>query len=747
MKEYIRCPRCGQQNPAFRKSCEWCGARLPHQGDEGMPPVPEEEQELDALVEPEENAFDTSTLLEDEDLRRWLNEVLGEEGEEGPLTEEVEEARAGTVEEEQGEKAPSVVEEEPVLPPEEPLSLAGEVEVPEWVHEAMQEEGPEEEETFFPEKEGAPQEPLLEAEFPEWLREEAGVQEPVGEAEGEVDLVEEGAIRRETFPFPGEGEEEEIPPWLQEEDASPAPEAVEAFSGVDESELSMEEAEPESGAPEEVPEGLTWLSELAEEAPGEEEPLSWLLESEETEGEVPEQEAFPMAEAPEEEVVSAPEEEVPVPSVFEEQEEQREETEPQPEPSAVSEAPREGETEAGPIFGEVILDDQELASLLDEAARAEAASEEEGVEDLAPGELPAWLSALQPQVQEAEGEETVPETDLVGPLAGIPDVLPVESRLTEMVRGEVRPVLKLLVRKEEQQWARWLQHWIQREEAAGTERMDVERPMPYWLWRVTVGFLLVLLLLGLLIFGPKGTVSSPAPSRGAQAFVAMVQGLPERSVVLLAVDYNPAWAREVHWSARTALRLLESKEPHYLVVTTQPYGLALAETLLQANGIPPERYTVLGYLPGDRIALAVLARWPKAAFPPPVQGENPWAHPALQQWTGLASTALVLVLTDQGTRARDWIEQLTPYLPSHTALAFAGSLQIVPVLEPYFDTQVRGWIGGLPDAAALTSQTQLEVPLDLWTAWSVSWSLGLFLTVLSAATLAVVYRIRQREAP
>ncbi len=722
MKEYVRCSRCGEQNPAFRKTCEWCGARLPHSGDEYLPSGPEEEQDMDALVEPEPEAFDTSRLLEDESLRRWLNEVLGEEFVDASAPSDVQAPGEETEEEpaevplETTEPAPweetGPLSEEAPLPEdlqetlatlaeqaaveEEAEAPAPEDEVPPWLVEAP-EASPEmaagtqdiSEPVPF---EGPSEAPAPPAPFPEEdAREETPAEAPVSAepfAQEPLDL--------------GEGPQEtELPPWLLEE--APEPEAEEAPL-------------PEAEGPPETEELPPWLRSEKEEEPSLEETL------------------LPFG--PEEGETAAPtppmEDETPTVA---------------PESDEEAEAPVEEAEEGGPIFGEMALDEQELASLLDETAFKEEAGEEAVAEELAPGELPDWLSALRP---EEEGEQVAPpvaESELAGPLAGIPDVLPVEARLADMVQKEGRPVLKLLVRKEEQQWARWLQHWIRQEEAReGTEEdVAVARPMPYWLWRVVVGLLLLAVLALVLVFGPQGRVASPPPSRGAQAFLVVAQGLPEQAVVLLAVDYNPAWASEVNHSARTALRLVEPKSPHYLVVATQPYGLTLAQDLLQSVGVPPERYTLLGYLPGDRLALALLARWPRAAFPPPVQGESPWNQPYLAGWAGLEDAALVLVVTDQATRARDWIEQLTPYLAEGTALAFAGSLQIVPVLEPYFDSQVQGWIGGMMDAAALASQTQMEIPLNLWTAWWVSWPLGLFLGVFSALTLAVVKRIRQGE--
>ena len=595
------------------------------------------------------------------------------------------------------------------------------------------------------------------------------------------------------YPGPDVHEAEEepaepIPPWVQEAGETASMEPDERREAVE----AEEQPEPLSSfpAPEEVEappaEGVNFESlfqepvalEDDEKAEGAGGLPTWLLEEtlgQEGEGEgglIPGEGGMPVSEAEdlppwlvEEETedveegkaVGAPDEDISLPFTFEEEAEARlgepesatvEMREEEPAFGVDAEVSPEERGE-GPTFGEMALDEQALASLLDEAALPAEADQEVLAEDLAPGEIPDWLSALRPEEEEEpETASPVAEGELAGPLAGIPDVLPMEARLTEMVQREGRFVLKLLVRKEEQQWARWLQHWIRQEEAReGTEGVGVSRPMPYWLWRVVVGLLLLFALGLLLVFGPQDQVSSPSPSRGAQAFVTLAQALPERAVVLLAVDYHPAWAPEVSQSARTALRLLEVRTPYYLVVTTQPYGLTLAQRLLQEAGVPPERYILLGYLPGDRIALALMARWPRAAFPPPVQGKSPWDQPGLASWTGLENTALVLVLTDQATRARDWIEQLTPYLPKNTALAFAGSLQIVPVLEPYFDTQVRGWIGGLMDAAALAYQTQASIPLNLWMAWSVSWPLGLFLGVLSAATLAVVKRIRQGEAP
>ncbi len=304
-----------------------------------------------------------------------------------------------------------------------------------------------------------------------------------------------------------------------------------------------------------------------------------------------------------------------------------------------------------------------------------------------------------------------------------------------------RPVLKLLLRKEEQRWVRWLERMVAWENEPGRVGEGLPRPMPYWLWRVFVG---TVLLLGLLVMLFTGWGPSPktAPSPPALAFLQAARVLPPQSVVVLAADFSPAWAPEVQWAARAAVGQLEPKQPLYLVLGTQPYGPELARDLLNRTGVPEERILSLGYLPGGRVALALLATLPRAAFPQVVGGPDPWAHPRLQGWQGLKDAGMVVVLTDQPVRAREWVEQISPHLDADTPLTFAGSAVLAPVLMPYLGHQVQGWVAGFADAQALAPDASGP---NLGRLWYGATFMGLVLAVFSAVTLFAVHRIRERR--
>ena len=411
-----------------------------------------------------------------------------------------------------------------------------------------------------------------------------------------------------------------------------------------------------------------------------------------------------------------------------------------------------GETPLMPGSAEVLLGEEELEALLEEAAASRPAEEAEEAQAVQEDQLPEWVRALRERlagedegvVLPGEEEEEPLEPVLAGPLAGIPDVLPVEPRLTQMVQP-TQPVLKLVLRKEERYWAKWLERLLQTEEAPGEAGTAVERPMPYWLWRLVVGLAFMLGLLAMLVRGWGRGLPARVPSPAVQEFFYTAQSVPPGGVVMVAVDYLPAWAPEISLAAQPALRLLEARQPYYLVLSTQPFGPGLAHALLTELGVPPERIIWLGYLPGGRAGLAMLARWPKAAFPPAVQGPNPWEHPALAQWQGMSDTAMLLVLTDQPIRAREWVEQVGLLLSPETPLVFVGSAGLGPVLEPYLGHPVRGWVSGFEDAQALAGLTGHPMPANLHRLWQGAMMLGLVLAMLSGVTLAVVHRIRRRS--
>ncbi len=494
-----------------------------------------------------------------------------------------------------------------------------------------------------------------------------------------------------------EGAPAEPPPWAGEPEAEPQPHEPAPVLEEGPPEPVREEAQPPEARPEPTPHPET------PETPPEPE-----------EAPAPEREALP--EAP----VTAPES-----------------PEPEPIPTLETDFP---EIDLGePVLGEIALDESELSALLDEAAELEAPpAEPEGEatelvaveEEPEPGQLPDWLAAAQQALEPVD-------TDLASPLAGIPDILPLEPRLAELARKEeVRPVFGVQLRGEERRWARRLAQWIQLEDQ-GEEAEEEDIPaLPWRWWRLVVGMTLLTLLGLLVLLGPRRPVGSPAPTRGAQAFVNLVEGLPDNPVLVVFLDLEPAWAPEVQWSALAALRLLEARSPTYVVFSTQPYGSALAATLQDQVPIPRERFLWAGYLPGDLVAMALLARWPRAMA---------LSTTIPEAWRNLSDSPMVLLVSDQATSTREWIEQLSPYLDRSTALVVIGPGQLLPVLEPYFDHQVQAWVAGARDAAALAAQTGLAMPESTWRAWAWSWVLALFLGLISALTLALWHRLQQRE--
>lgn len=505
-----------------------------------------------------------------------------------------------------------------------------------------------------------------------------------------------------------------------------------------------EEVQVEYGEQEPLPEASTeadfqaWLESLLEGGPSEEaevpeEPLAFVEEAAEGPGKPRQTEPMEMAES------ALATQEVP---------------EQEPSPPVLSEAqPLPEPTEEGPstsLIQGTLLDESEWEHLATTLAQPEAAAPSEAAaEDLEPGELPDWLKALRTQeaqslteapVLEEEGE--VP-AEVAGPLAGIPDVLPFEPRILQMVEP-TRPVLRLVLREEEREWARRFQELLRPK--VQKRSPGAERALPYGLWRMGIGLLLVLLL-SLMLWLLGNSPAVPQLSFAGTRFLQAVAQMPQGGVVLVAVDYHPAWQAEVGTAALVALRTVEGRTPHYVFMSTVPYGPAQIEALVREVGLPQNRYTVLGYLPGGRAAMALFAQAPRAAFPPPVQGRNPWAQPVLASWRGLSDTAMVLVVTESPAKARDWLEQVGPILPKSTPFTLVTSLQAAAVLEPYLGYPAQGWVAGMPDALALAAM--LHHPLGgparvAPVALGPGLLAGLILAMLSAASLGLLRWIRRR---
>jgi hypothetical protein len=410
-----------------------------------------------------------------------------------------------------------------------------------------------------------------------------------------------------------------------------------------------------------------------------------------------------------------------------------------------------------------------LAELQPEEAQAEPAAPAETPaegDSLAPAMLPTWLEAMRPVESAAPGAGALLDKDApvesAGPLAGLRGVLPAEP---EAARVGLKPPVysnKLDVSEAQQARISLLEGLIAGENQAQPIPAAPVLSVQHML-RIAIALMLMLAVLGAAVLSAglnKGIVAEPEPGAvpaEVEALQSEINALPSNVPVLVAVDYEPALAGEMEFTAAAVIQHLMSKNAYLTLVSTTPLGPVMGERLIdRVDGLDvaaTNTYTNLGYVSGGPAGLLGFASNPQQVTPYTLRdvyrAQTVWERAPLAGVKQIADFALVVVITDKTDVARAWIEQVQPLLGGKPLLMVV-SAQVGPLVYPYYPTQVRGLVAGAAGGIAYQVQTQMAgltyktlVGDTRWT--PVIWdgmSAGLLVAVLLIVVGATINAIR-----
>jgi hypothetical protein len=386
-------------------------------------------------------------------------------------------------------------------------------------------------------------------------------------------------------------------------------------------------------------------------------------------------------------------------------------------------------------FGEEMLDIDSLPDWLTPEMSVPEGDEVTLDPNLSPADLPGWLAAIRPvdkrtpEVYQEEGP-----TESAGPLAGLRNVLPAEPEIVHFKKPPAYSA-KLRVNSTQQAQAEIFQELLSLEGKATTipePRLVSSQRALRWL----IAFILTVVI-GFVVISETqiaplpGNTAIPASTYAASR---IINALPDQSLVLMAFDYEPGTAGEMHAASAALVDHLMLKGVQLALVSTQPTGPAIAEhfiktTQRQHSYASGEQYINLGYIPGGATGLLSFAQTPVWVFPKSYSGIDPWQTQLLKDVDAISDFNLVVVITNDPETARTWIEQVQPRI-GNTPLLTVVSAQAEPMIRPYFGTddsaQVRGIISGLYGGAAYeVAVGKPNLSRDYWDAFSV----GLILAV------------------
>lgn len=376
------------------------------------------------------------------------------------------------------------------------------------------------------------------------------------------------------------------------------------------------------------------------------------------------------------------------------------------------------------------LSEIEFPEWLDEVERTIEPELNTIIESLTPS--PAELLEEQaeegvPPPPELRGEPPQAEipVEVVGPLHGLRGVLPAEPLVAEQ-KKPARALSELLVTDKQRAQAELFLKLIE-EEGKTKPPPPPKRAKPHTLWKVLIFLVLFAAALVGLILRPFASAPQEL-SVGVLDAMQAVNQLPAQATILLIVDMEGGDFAEMQATTQAMLDQMMLRGAFFVLVSANEGGALQADRLLrQVSRSSGHTYQAgsgwvnLGYLPGGVSGMQAFAQSLTEVLPNTVDGEAAWGQERLQKIRSLADFDLVLVVTEDATRARQWIEQLKGRV-AETRLLFAVSAQVKPVLRPYYQAdprQVQSVLAGIRDGAIY--ETQSARPgwaMQLWDAYT-----------------------------
>ncbi len=366
-------------------------------------------------------------------------------------------------------------------------------------------------------------------------------------------------------------------------------------------------------------------------------------------------------------------------------------------------------------------------------------SEGAGEGELAPAQLPGWLQALRPV------ESVVPENlpfigktseQGTGPLEGISDVLPGGETSPPASKPPVYSA-SLKIDDRQKLHAQLLDSVLKESSRQPILKTPEKRKIQKIASIIISMFFLVALLFPLVI-NSSGSLT-PAPVLFSPETVALFDGvkaLPEGSLVLVILDYQPGFSAELQPSSLAVIEHLMTRNIKLAFVSSTPTGPVLVNELVQTAQQVVYTYSIssniinLGYLPGGATGLQQLALQLRYTLGKTWQNTDPWNGTPLQAVNSLTDFSGILLVTESPETARLWIEQVLPSLAGKPAWLIT-SAQSISVLLPYYNSaQLQGILGGL--SGGMMYERLLGQPgpsTRLWDSYQVG-IIGAFLTIL-----------------
>lgn len=225
--------------------------------------------------------------------------------------------------------------------------------------------------------------------------------------------------------------------------------------------------------------------------------------------------------------------------------------------------------------------------------------------------------------------------------------------------------------------------------------LHVTRRMP-GLWPLV---LVAALAAALVAPTPAFVRPPPGTSPAVERLEAVLAGLPDDPVVVLAFDPDIGTYPEIRTAVRTLLARLIGMPATIVMVSYTPEGRALAGAelgRLRAARANLDRTMLLGFVPGAEAGLVASVH---ELLPATAQGRVPDLVRRREAGTGLRAFDAAFVVGGNDLGPRSWVEQVGPRVPELPIVGVAPTFQ-QPELGPYLGSGQLAALLGTPDDLA-----------------------------------------------
>lgn len=200
--------------------------------------------------------------------------------------------------------------------------------------------------------------------------------------------------------------------------------------------------------------------------------------------------------------------------------------------------------------------------------------------------------------------------------------------------------------------------------------------------------------------------SSPAAMQSdARAVFDKLEKLPPGSRIALSIDYDPSSEAELHPMTIAFVRHCVLKKHKMYFVTLWPTALPVIDRAVrqviegefaERKLVYGEDYLLLGYQPGEQVAIQVLSNDIRKSKTRDDRGQSLDSLPMMRDVRGLKEMDLLVNVSAGYPGAKEWVQYAGK--PAGLPIA-AGSVGVqVPMLLPYLPDPLIGLVGALRGA-------------------------------------------------